>query len=251
MTTVLAYLDPGSGSMILQILAGGIAAVAVTAKLYWGKILRFLRIRKDEPETHTAGQAGRHRLRLAPAARPSRRPASLVSAAGLATPPATDKHARPTRARLVPRPGEPGPLHRRRGLPRPVEERPRGLRGAGRQRAVRRRAPRGHRAGGGRGGCRACRPRARRRVLRHERIPFVSYPYEWPFGMLNDAALLQLDLLLAALDEDLMLKDSSPYNVMLRGAQPRSSSTSARSSGCARASRGSATASSACSSSIR
>jgi hypothetical protein len=51
MTTVLAYLDPGSGSMILQILAGGLAAVAVTAKLYWNRILRFLRIRKDEPET--------------------------------------------------------------------------------------------------------------------------------------------------------------------------------------------------------
>ena len=51
MTTVLAYLDPGSGSMILQILAGGVAAVAVTAKLYWNRVLRFLRIRKDEPET--------------------------------------------------------------------------------------------------------------------------------------------------------------------------------------------------------
>jgi hypothetical protein len=54
MTTVLAYLDPGSGSMILQIIAGGVAAVAVTAKLYWGKLLRFLRIRKDEPETADA-----------------------------------------------------------------------------------------------------------------------------------------------------------------------------------------------------
>ena len=50
MTTVLAYLDPGSGSMILQILAGGIAAVAVTAKLYWGRLLKFLRIRKDDEE---------------------------------------------------------------------------------------------------------------------------------------------------------------------------------------------------------
>jgi hypothetical protein len=50
MTTVLAYLDPGSGSMILQILAGGLAAVAVTAKLYWNRILKFLRIKKDEPE---------------------------------------------------------------------------------------------------------------------------------------------------------------------------------------------------------
>jgi hypothetical protein len=48
---LLAYLDPGSGSMILQILAGGVAAVAVTAKLYWNRLLRFLRIKKDEPET--------------------------------------------------------------------------------------------------------------------------------------------------------------------------------------------------------
>jgi len=45
---VLAYLDPGSGSMILQMLAGGVAAVAVTARLYWNRLLKFLRIRKDE-----------------------------------------------------------------------------------------------------------------------------------------------------------------------------------------------------------
>jgi SAM-dependent methyltransferase len=57
-------------------------------------------------------------------------------------------------------------------------------------------------------------------VLRHERIPFVSYPYEWTPGMLRDAALLQLDLLLAALDEDLTLKDATPYNVQFRGASP-------------------------------
>ena len=57
-------------------------------------------------------------------------------------------------------------------------------------------------------------------VLRHERVPVVSYPYEWPFGMLKAAALLELDLLLAALDEGLVLKDASPYNVQWRGAQP-------------------------------
>ena len=57
-------------------------------------------------------------------------------------------------------------------------------------------------------------------VLRHELIPFVSYPYEWTFSMLKDAALLQLDLLLAALDEELVLKDSTPYNVQFRGSQP-------------------------------
>lgn len=48
----------------------------------------------------------------------------------------------------------------------------------------------------------------------------VSYPYEWPFGMLRDAALLELDLLLAALDEGLVLKDASPYNVQWRGSKP-------------------------------
>jgi len=45
---LLAYLDPGTGSMILQILAGGLAAVGVVAKLYWGRLLVFLRIRKPE-----------------------------------------------------------------------------------------------------------------------------------------------------------------------------------------------------------
>jgi len=57
-------------------------------------------------------------------------------------------------------------------------------------------------------------------VLRHERVPFVSYPYEWTFSMLKDAALLQLDLLLAALERDLVLKDSTPYNVQFKGARP-------------------------------
>ncbi len=57
-------------------------------------------------------------------------------------------------------------------------------------------------------------------VLEHERIPFVSYPYEWPFSMLKDAALLQLDLLERALAEDLTLKDSTPYNVQWNGSQP-------------------------------
>lgn len=57
-------------------------------------------------------------------------------------------------------------------------------------------------------------------ILRHERIPFVSYPYEWTFSMLKDAALLQLDLILAALDEGLILKDSTPYNVQFKGARP-------------------------------
>jgi hypothetical protein len=51
-------------------------------------------------------------------------------------------------------------------------------------------------------------------------VPFLSYPYEWPFSMLQDAALLQLDLNRRALAADLTLKDASPYNVQWRGAAP-------------------------------
>jgi hypothetical protein len=57
-------------------------------------------------------------------------------------------------------------------------------------------------------------------LLEHERVPFVSYPYEWSFSMLRDAALLQLRLLGLALDEGLTMKDASPYNVQWRGAHP-------------------------------
>ena len=57
-------------------------------------------------------------------------------------------------------------------------------------------------------------------VLRHERVPFVSYPYEWPFSMLRDAALLQLELNRRALRADLTLKDASPYNVQFDGTAP-------------------------------
>ena len=45
-----AYIDPGSGSMLLQILLGGVAAIGVTAKLTWRRVLRTLRIRKDDDE---------------------------------------------------------------------------------------------------------------------------------------------------------------------------------------------------------
>jgi hypothetical protein len=57
-------------------------------------------------------------------------------------------------------------------------------------------------------------------LLRHERIPFVSYPYEWPFSLLKRSALLQLDLLADALDAGLILKDGTPYNVQWLGPRP-------------------------------
>jgi SAM-dependent methyltransferase len=58
------------------------------------------------------------------------------------------------------------------------------------------------------------------RVLEHEPIPVISYPYEWPFAMLRAAAALHLEVLAAALDEDLSLKDGTAYNVQFVGSRP-------------------------------
>lgn len=57
-------------------------------------------------------------------------------------------------------------------------------------------------------------------VLRHDRIPIITYPYEWTFSMLRDAALLQLDLARSAIDEGILSKDASAYNVQFVGARP-------------------------------
>lgn len=57
-------------------------------------------------------------------------------------------------------------------------------------------------------------------LIEHEKIPFISYPYEWCFGMLKDAALLQLSLIKQALNEKMILKDASPYNTQWKGSSP-------------------------------
>ena len=54
MRALFAYLDPGSGSMMLQVIAGGLAAAAVTIKVYWRRLLVALHIRKPDEETETA-----------------------------------------------------------------------------------------------------------------------------------------------------------------------------------------------------
>ena len=86
-------------------------------------------------------------------------------------------------------------------------------------------------------------------VLEHARIPFVSYPYEWTFGMLKDAALLHLDLLDAALTAGMILR-TPPPTTSNGGGHNQSSSTSPRSRCCLRESRGLAIDSSASCSSI-
>lgn len=64
-----------------------------------------------------------------------------------------------------------------------------------------------------------CRAGAHK-VLQPERIAFISYPYEWCFSQLQDAALLTLDAQLLALDHGMSLKDASAYNVQFRGGKP-------------------------------
>ena len=48
MNNLLLYLDPGSGSLLLQALVGGVASAAVIGKLYWRRAKRFLRLERDE-----------------------------------------------------------------------------------------------------------------------------------------------------------------------------------------------------------
>ena len=49
--------------------------------------------------------------------------------------------------------------------------------------------------------------------LKVEKIPFISFPYEWSFDQLKDAALLTLKIQKLALKHNMMLKDASAYNV--------------------------------------
>ncbi len=50
-------------------------------------------------------------------------------------------------------------------------------------------------------------------VLEPEKIPFISYPYEWCFSQLKDAALLTLAIQKIALEYGMTLRDASSYNV--------------------------------------
>ena len=52
-----AYLDPGTGSMILQVLLGGAAGLALAGKLYWHRFLTMIGVRSPEAEeTHSESE---------------------------------------------------------------------------------------------------------------------------------------------------------------------------------------------------
>jgi hypothetical protein len=46
---ILAYIDPGTGSIILQALVASVVGAAIAVKLFWHRILRFLGLRKGVP----------------------------------------------------------------------------------------------------------------------------------------------------------------------------------------------------------
>ena len=48
-----AYLDPGTGSAMLQGILGALAAIAMVMKLYWHRLLRMLGLRKDVMKKET------------------------------------------------------------------------------------------------------------------------------------------------------------------------------------------------------
>ncbi len=57
-------------------------------------------------------------------------------------------------------------------------------------------------------------------VIAPEPVPFISYPYEWCFGQLKDAALLTLGVQRRALERGLTLKDASAFNVQFVEGRP-------------------------------
>lgn len=58
------------------------------------------------------------------------------------------------------------------------------------------------------------------KIIKPQRLPFVSYPYEWSFSQLKDAAHLTLRIQKIALAKGMILKDASAYNVQFIGNRP-------------------------------
>jgi len=57
-------------------------------------------------------------------------------------------------------------------------------------------------------------------LLKHEKINFISYPYEWTFTQLKDAALFHLDLQIYLLSRNAKLIDASAYNIQFKNNKP-------------------------------
>ena len=58
------------------------------------------------------------------------------------------------------------------------------------------------------------------KILQPRQIPFISYPYEWSFSQLKDAALATLKIQRRALQQGMILKDASAYNIQFCDGKP-------------------------------
>ena len=56
--------------------------------------------------------------------------------------------------------------------------------------------------------------------LEHAPIDLITYPYEWTFGQLKDAAILHLEILKECLENGWIVKDSTPYNIQFVNNKP-------------------------------
>lgn len=58
------------------------------------------------------------------------------------------------------------------------------------------------------------------KIIKPENLNFISYPYEWCFSQLKDAAITTLKILKLAMEHGMSLKDSSAYNIQFRKGKP-------------------------------
>src|SRR6516162_6270400 len=58
------------------------------------------------------------------------------------------------------------------------------------------------------------------KILTPENIPVWTYPYEWCFSQLKEAAIITLEIQLLALQHGLSLKDGTPFNVQFLNNRP-------------------------------
>jgi ribosomal protein L11 methylase PrmA len=66
----------------------------------------------------------------------------------------------------------------------------------------------------------AAEPEKAYKVIEPEPVAFISYPYEWSFSQLKDAALTTLAVQRRAMDFDMSLKDASAFNIQFHQGRP-------------------------------
>ncbi len=58
------------------------------------------------------------------------------------------------------------------------------------------------------------------KIIKPQPLPFISYPYEWSFSQLKDAALATMRIQKFALESGMVLKDASAYNIQFHNGKP-------------------------------